>query len=96
MKIFREAKGIPEPPEEENIKETVLGSINVTLSDESKTSEERTAELETESPEDTEKPENPENTEEGAPKEKWMPPPPGPDRDRDGTPRGRFSDTPFN
>lgn len=69
MKIFREAKGIPEPPEEENTDSN------------KETSEEETSKEET--PEDK-------------PSERWMPPSPGPDREKDGTPRGRFSNTPFN
>ena len=69
MKIFREAKGIPEPPEEENTDSN------------KETSEEETPE---------------EETSEDKPSERWMPPSPGPDREKDGTPRGRFSNTPFN
>lgn len=69
MKIFREAKGIPEPPEEENTDSN------------KETSEEETSK---------------EETSEDKPSERWMPPSPGPDREKDGTPRGRFSNTPFN
>ncbi len=105
MKIFREAKGIPEPPEEDNFKETVLGSINVTLTDDSKTSDERNQEdsgVTSESDSDCAGNSSSENNStEGSsssendnnPSGRWMPPPPGPDRDKDGTPRGRFSNT---
>ena len=97
MKIFREAKGIPEPPEEDNFKETVLGSINVTLTDDSKTSDEKAKEDETNaSAVDSSPAENDSSdASDNKPAERWMPPPPGPDRDKDGTPRGRFSNTEF-
>ena len=84
MKIFREAKGIPEPPEEENTDSN------------KETSEKETSEKETSEEETYEEETSEEETSEDKPSERWMPPSPGPDREKDGTPRGRFSNTPFH
>lgn len=87
MKIFREVKGIPEPEEEneENIEET------------KEVSEDENLETSSENPDDVDE-EKVKGTfidETIDDETKWMPPPPGPQRDNDGTPKGRFSNTPF-
>ncbi|MCR4850239.1 MAG: ATP-dependent zinc metalloprotease FtsH [Lachnospiraceae bacterium] len=84
MKIFREQKGIPEPEEpaeDENKTGNELSKEDTPAIEEAATENSETA-----------------DTSEGSGKgeePRWMPPTPGPDREKDGTPRGRFSNLPI-
>ena len=84
MKIFREQKGIPEPEEPSE-------DENKTGNELSKEDTPAIKEAATENSETADTNEGSENGEEP----RWMPPTPGPDREKDGTPRGRFSNLPI-
>ena len=86
MEIFRREKGIPEPEpesteEKENTEDTAKSTDSILSASEQTTQD--TAEVPGEASSDI-------------PGEKWMPPSPGPDRDRDGAPKGRFSNMPLS
>ena len=84
MKIFREQKGIPEP-EEPSEDENKTGN---------ELSKEDTPAIEEAATENSETADTNEGSENGE-EPRWMPPTPGPDREKDGTPRGRFSNLPI-
>lgn len=84
MKIFREQKGIPEP-EESSEDENKTGN---------ELSKEDTPAIEEAATENSETADTNEGSENGE-EPRWMPPTPGPDREKDGTPRGRFSNLPI-
>ena len=86
MEIFRREKGIPEPEpesteEKENTEDTAKSTDSILSASEQTTQD--TAEV-------------PGDASSDIPGEKWMPPSPGPDRDRDGAPKGRFSNMPLS
>lgn len=97
MKIFRAEKGLPEPEETESDenKPAVESSSSESSKIEDKTSE--GAEVsDTEGAKDADRDssdtkELPDDHDEP----RWMPPTPGPDREKDGTPVGRFSNLPI-
>ena len=80
MKIFREMKGLPEPEEEKKEEEKVSGENEPEVIG--------TEEDNNEGESENVLPENDSET-------KWMPPSPGPDRDKEGVPVGRFSNRPM-
>ncbi len=101
MKIFRAEKGLPEPEESESdgTGSDSTGSAVEESSLESPEVEDKTSWVNDKTSDDTDnagsgRSDTNESSDDND-EPRWMPPTPGPDREKDGTPRGRFSNLPI-